>query len=257
MPRRLAPLLAGLAVVTSLIAAACSSTPSAPALSDPKEILSQSVGALATAKTFHLKADVSGSIAMDMTGSGTATPLDLTGTTLEGDMDIASKKAHLTFAAPALLGTTGEVVLVDNATYTKVSLLGPKFTKTESAAGDSEVPTDPVKAIADVKAALEKLPNPPTKNADVRCGDKDCYSVSVALSSDDLGDLGGDLGPLPSGAAGTGTIELWSAKDNLRPARVVITVDGGAQGKLTITLDVTNYDASVSIAAPPADQVQG
>lgn len=256
MPRRLAPLLAVLAVVTSLFAAACSSTPSVPALTDPKEILSQSVGALATAKTFHLKADVSGSVALDMTGSGTATPLDLTGTTLEGDMDIAGKKAHLTFAAPALLGTTGEVVLVDNATYTKVSLLGPKFSKTEAAAGE-DVPTDPVKAIADVKAALDKLPNPPTKNPDVKCGDKDCYSVTVALSSDDLGDLGGDLGPLPSAAAGTGTIELWSAKDNLRPARVVITVDGGAQGKLTITLDVTNYDASVSISAPPADQIAG
>jgi hypothetical protein len=255
MPRRLAPLLAALAVVTSLAAAACSSTPSVPALSDPKEILSQSVGALATAKTFHLKADVTGSVALDMTGSGTATPLDLTGTTLEGDMDIAGKKAHLTFAAPALLGTTGEVVLVDNATYTKVSLLGPKFTKTETAAGESDVPTDPVQAIADVKAALDKLPNPPTKNADVKCGDKDCYSVSVALTSDDLGDLGG--GALPSAATGSGTIELWAAKDNLRPARVVVTVDGGTQGKLTITLDVTNYDASVSISAPPADQVEG
>jgi hypothetical protein len=255
MPR-LAPLLAALAVVTSLFTAACSSTPSAPALSDPKEILSQSVGALAVAKSFHLKADVAGTVALDMTGSGTATPLDLTGTTLEGDMDIAGKKAHVTFGAPALLGATGEFVVVDNVTYTKVSLLGDKFTKSESAAGESDIPTDPVKAIADVKAALDKLPSPPTKNPDVKCGDKDCYSVSIALSSEDLATLGGELGPLPSGS-GNGTVELWVAKDNLRPARAVITADAGAQGKLTITLDVTNYDAAVAIAAPPPDQVEG
>lgn len=257
MPRRLASLLAGFAVVTSLIAAACSSTPSAPALSDPKEILSQSVGALATVKSFHLKADVTGTVPLDLTGSGSATPLDLTGTTLEGDMDVTGKKAHLTFAAPALMGTTGEVIVVDNATYTKISLLGPKFTKTEAAAGETDVPTDPVKAIADVKAALDKLPTPPTKNADVKCGDKDCYSVSVALTSEDLGDIAGGAAPLPSTPTGSGTIELWSAKDNLRPARVVITADAGDQGKLTITLDITNYDASVSVSAPPADQVQG
>lgn len=255
MPRRLTSLLAALAFVTSLVAG-CAGAPTAPALSDPKEILSQSIGSLATAKSFHLKADVSGTIAFDMTGSGTATPLELTGTTLEGDMDIAGKKAHLTFGAPALLGATGEFIVVDNVTYTKVSLLGPKFTKTESAAGESDIPTDPVKAIADVKAALDDLPNPPTKNADVKCGDKDCYSVSIALSSDDLGELGG--GALPSTAAtGNGTIELWVAKDNLRPARVVLTADAGAQGKLTVTMDVTNYDAPVTIVAPPADQVQG
>lgn len=246
MPRRLASLLAALAVVTSLAAAACSSTPSAPALSDPKEILSKSVAALATAKTFHLKAAVAGSI-----------PLDLEGTTLEGDMDVAGKKAHLTFAAPALLGTTGEVILVDDTTYTKISLMGPKFSKTAGTTGDAEVPTDPAKVITDVKAALDKLPTPPTKNADVKCADTDCYSVTIALTSQDLGTLGGDLGALPSGTAGAGTIELWVRKNDLRPTRVVVTADAGAQGKLTVTLDITNYDASVSIVAPPADQVEG
>jgi outer membrane lipoprotein-sorting protein len=256
MPRRLASLLAALAVVTSLVAAACSSTPSAPALSDPKEILSQSVAALATAKTFHLKAAVAGSIPLDMTGSGTASPLDLEGTTLEGDMDVAGKKAHLTFAAPALL-TTGEVILVDDTTYTKISLMGPKFSKTAGTTGDAEVPTDPAKVITDVKAALDKLPTPPTKNADVKCADTDCYSVTIALTSQDLGTLGGDLGALPSGTAGAGTIELWVRKNDLRPTRVVVTADAGAQGKLTVTLDITNYDASVSIVAPPADQVAG
>jgi hypothetical protein len=255
MPRRLTSLFAALAFVTPLVAG-CAGTPSAPELSDPKEILSQSIGSLATAKSFHLKANVSGSFSADLMGTGTATPLDLEGTTLEGDLDIAGKKTRLSFEAPSLMGVAGDVIVVDNATYTKISLLGPKYTKTEMAAGDSDIPTDPLKAIADVKTALDELPTPPTKNADVRCGDKDCYSVTIALSSEELGDLAGGAAPLPSTPSGNGTIEVWVAKDNLRPARIIVIADGGAQGKLTVTLDITNYDAAVTITAPPAAEVQ-
>ena len=76
MLRRLAAFLAVLAVVL----AACGG-PTAPALTDPKEILSKTTLSLAGVKTSHLQIDLSGKITADLTGTGSASTFDLTGTT--------------------------------------------------------------------------------------------------------------------------------------------------------------------------------
>ena len=69
MLRRLAFLIAGAAIVVG----ACSSgAPAAPALTDPKEILTKSVATLKDVKSFHLKADVGGEVKIDLTGQGSA-----------------------------------------------------------------------------------------------------------------------------------------------------------------------------------------
>ena len=75
-----------------------------------------------------MKADVTGSVNLDLTGSGTAGAIDLKGTTLEGDIDIPNKKLHLSFAAPALMSVTGDLILIDQTSYLKVSLItGAKY----------------------------------------------------------------------------------------------------------------------------------
>ena len=254
MLRRLVFLVAGAAIVV----AACSSTPSAPALTDPKEILTKSVTSVKDVKSFHFKADVSGQLKIDLTGQGSAGgALDLQGTTAEGDLDIANKKAKLTFGAPALFGVTGELIQIGNDTYTKVSLLGDKYQKTTSEAGDvGEVAGDPQKAIQELQDFLNKPGIAPTKLPDEKCGDKDCYHVSLNLTADQLGDsIGGALGG-SAAPEGSGTLDLWVQKDNLRPAKLSVVVDAGDMGKITVNVAFTNYDASVSISEPPADQVQ-
>jgi hypothetical protein len=35
----------------------------------------------------------------------------------------------------------------------------------------------------------------------------------------------------------------------------VVLIDAGSDGSLTLTIDLTNYDAAVTIAPPPANQV--
>ena len=50
-------------------------------------------------------------------------------------------------------------------------------------------------------------------------------------------------------------MDVWTRKSDYRPARLVIAVDGGTAGTATITVDLTAYDAAVTIAAPPADQI--
>ena len=80
--RRLAVLIAA----TSMVLSACGA-PAAPALTDPKDILSKSIVALQGLKSAHLHVDLSGSVKSDISGSGTASPIDLSGTTADLDID--------------------------------------------------------------------------------------------------------------------------------------------------------------------------
>lgn len=242
------------AAVAALALAACSGQ---PALTDPKDILTKSVTALEDVKTFHLQTDVTGKIKLDLTGQGSGGPLDLSGTTLSGDVDLPGKRAHITFSAPALLNTGADVIVVDNTVYTKLS--GPlaqtdKYTKDTSTSGSDPASqaSDPKKAIEDLKAQLDKLSTPPTKAADEKCGDTDCYHVVIALTQKDLG----DLASAAPGITGTGTVDVYVRKNDLRPSKLVVTANGGDMGTITITIALT-YDQAVNVSAPSADQIQG
>lgn len=251
MTRRLLAALAALAFVL----VACGA-PAAPALTDPKEILSQSVLSLKNVKTIDVKGTLTGTVNAAQMGS-----LPLDGTTIAMALDIAAKKASFVLDAPSFLGTKVDALLIDKAAYYKVA--GPlagfvgadptgKYTKVDAGAAASSAPvdaTDPQKAIDELKAALDKLPSPPTKQADERCGDTDCYHVNVAVTGEQLAQLGA-----VGAEAFSFTFDIWSRKNDLRPAKFVLGFDGGDQGAVTATFDLT-YDGAVTIEAPPDDQV--
>ena len=256
MFRRLAILVASAAVIVGACSAA---PPAAPAITDPKEILTKSVLAMKDVKSFHFKADVNGEVKLDLTGQGAAGgALNLQGTTAEGDVDIANKKAKVAFAAPAIFGVTGDVVQVGNDTYTKVSLLGDKYQKTTSDASDPGAAAgDPQKAIQELNELLNKPGFAPTKQADEKCGDKDCYRVSLTMTSEQLsGAIPGGIGGASAAPDGNGTLDLWVQKDNLRPAKLALAINAAEMGTVNVTVAFTNYDAAVTIDAPSADQVQ-
>ena len=245
------------ATVATLALSACSTAPAAPALTDPRDILTKSILALKDVKTLHLKADVGGEIKLDLTKSGKPTALKLDGTTAEGDIDIAGKKLRLAFAAPALLALTGEIIVLDQVSYTKISLLGPKYTKSTST--DSGNPAaaagDPLKLIDELNKFLNTPGVAPTKQADEKCGDKDCYRVSMTLTADQLnGATGGALGS--AAPSGNGTLDVWVQKSDLRPAKFAIAANGGDQGSLTVTVTLSAYDAAVTVKAPPDSEIE-
>ena len=248
MTRRLATLLA----IVALVASACGT--STPALTDPKDILTQSVASLQTLKTAHLHADITGSLSVDITGSGNPTSIDLAGTTADMDIDLPNKKLHLSFSVPALLGLGGDLIQIGADQYIKVSLLGPKYRKstTEPSTTSSLPPTDPQAVIQQLRDGLAKLTNPPTKEADEKVGDQDCYKVNLKLTAADLSGAGASL---PPGTTGDGTVSVWVRKNDLRPARIAATVAAGAQGNLTATITLSNFDAAVTVDPPPADQI--
>ena len=53
---------------------------------------------------------------------------------------------------------------------------------------------------------------------------------------------------------GTATIDIWSRKSDLRPAKIQISVTSPESGTVGATFDF-KYDVTVNVSAPPADQV--
>jgi hypothetical protein len=249
------------ASVLAVVAACGGGTPAAPALTDPVDILVQSVQTLSEVKSFHADVGVSGSVNIDVMGTGqnSAFPLDNTTATL--DVDVENKNAHATFSAPSLMGLSGELIQIGNTSYTKTSLTGAQWQKSESAeAGAVDEATDMSdEDIAQLREQLAKPEVAPTKGEDVACGDKQCYQVSIELTADEMQALEGDLptDEVPTEITeGTFTVNFQVEKDTLRPAAIDITADLGSQGNVTINVDFSNWDEAVSIEAPPADQVQ-
>jgi hypothetical protein len=253
MTRRLGAALAAVA----FIIVACGG-PAAPALTDPKEILTQSLISHKDVKTVEATGNITGNVKI---GPGAGT-LPLEGTTFTAAVDIGAENVRFALDAPSLLGTKVEAIVVDRIAYTRLlgglamffpSETGDKFTRTELPApsGDPSSPApDFDEAMDEIVEALDKLPVP-TKQPDERCGDADCYRLTLALSTDQLESLGTSA---PAGLEGTTTIDIWSRKDNLRPARVVMSADGGEMGTATATIEF-RYDGAVTIEAPPDDEV--
>ncbi len=266
MSRRLLTLLAAVAIVI----AACSSTPAAPALTDPKEILTDTTTSLQGLKTVHFKVTVAGSVnTAGLTGradpsapAASSTPFDLSGTTFEGDLNITDRSVQVAISVPALLALSANVIEVGGVAYIKSSLTGPQYEKLPTAALSGVLPIpslgltgspDPAAAsamVTAIQAELAKLPAP-TKLADETVNGQDCYHVQEKLSSADIPQASGMLGDV----SGNLTVDVWTQKSDRRPSRLVILVDAGSQANLTLTVDLTKYDATTTIAAPPADQI--
>lgn len=264
MLRRLATLVA----LVALIAGACGS--SAPALTDPKEILSQSIATLQAMKSFHLHVDLSGTVNVDLRQTGKASPLDLQGTTADVDVDVSNNRAKVSVSAPAFF-LTADLIQIGPDTYVKAPLfLGSKYNKLSLASllgsvapGLSPAPSlaasspsaNASAVIQQIKDGLGKLTVPPVKDADEKVGDQDCYKVTVKLSQADVSAAGASLPPAASGMTFDGSVDVWVRKSDLRPAKLVATVNAGAQGTIAVTVTLSNIDASVTIDAPPADQI--
>ena len=239
----------GLAIVTTLVLVAGCGTNSGPTISDPKEILTKAVEAMQSAKSVHVEASVDGTFKADLTGTGTASELNLAGTNLKGDLDLAAKNAHVTAAVPAFLGLTADIIIVGGDTYTKVSLAGDKYKKSATTSTD---PTDPAVALKEVETFLQKPEVKPTKKDDASCGSKKCYQVEVSLSADDLK----SLMPEQDLQGASIVVTILVEKDTLYPASATVTVSSATLGEVKLTLALTDWDKAVTIAAPPADQVE-
>jgi hypothetical protein len=255
--RRLVLAPVTLLVTLAIGLAACGAqAPARPEISDPKEILAETLVSLKDVKSIEFTTAFGGTLNMAELGGN----LDLSTTSMSGAFDIAGKKFKLSLDAPSIMGTKVEALGLDGFSYVKVSgllagLMGGTADKwMKSAISDSaaDVVDDPVefqKQIDEFKVALDKLPTAPTLGAQEKCGDTDCYHVTLVASSDDL-----DAASGAAMADGDFTLDLFSRKNDLRPARLVMAITSADFGTISVTFNLT-YDVSVSVQAPPADQV--
>ncbi len=252
MPRGLSLLMA---LVASLAIAACSSTPLAPPLTDPKEILTKSVEATLKAKSVHFQAVMSGTISADMTGAGQPSEFKLDGTTAEGDLDIAGKKVRASFSAPAFLGLTGEAIQIGSTSYFKTSLTGAKYQKQVTDDVSVDEATDPAKAMEELRKVLEMPGMSPTKVADSKCGDnKDCYNVEFDLTGDELAAMASEA-PDPSLAGAAFKLTIGVERESLRMSKMTLAVTLPEMGSVDLTVNMTKWDEPVTITEPAADQI--
>ena len=71
----------------------------------------------------------------------------------------------------------------------------------------------------DSRTGLAKLTVPPVKDADEKIGDQDCYEVTIKLSQADVIGASPSLTPIASGMTFSATIEVWVRKSDMRPPR--------------------------------------
>ena len=244
----------------SLTLAACGG-PSLPALTDPTEIVTAGLKSTESARSVHLELTLEGSINADLSGGGgPATSFPLTGTTASADVDMAGGKARATFAVPAFLNLSGELIQIGTTSYVKTSLSGPLY---ETQQATDSLPVDPTNATAIFDGLGDLLLADgvdPVKGADVDCGGKSCYTVMIELTADELAALGapapgaGEL-PIDLGAASL-VLTVRVEKDTYRLAGIAAVITLGEQGSLTLDLTMSKWDQPTDISPPPPDQIK-
>lgn len=262
-----------------VLAAACGGTPpSAPALVDPREILTAAATQAAGATSVHIDLAADGALAIDLTGTGSAsTPIKLTDTTAAIDADLALGATRATFSAPGLLGVRGEAIVVDGVSYLKTSLTGPLYRaqsvsgavdpRTSAAPSSSVVPGSSGSTSASIlDGAIALLREPgvePTKNPDASCSGTTCYSVTLEVGADQLARLFGGVTlpaslpiPTPDLSAATAELTFLVDRQTTHLSGLHVFADLGDTGEITADLTFSKWDAGVTIAAPPADQLQ-
>jgi hypothetical protein len=247
-----AAILVGLAVVS----AACSG-PSKSDLTDPVEILQKGAASLAALKTVHVRGTIDGDVPLSIGGLGGGAPLSLDGTTLEGDVDVAGAALSFEVVATALLNMKVNLVVVDGITYLKAPIItGQKWVRQAAGSG---IGLDPGALLEGLSTFLARPELKPEKLPDARCAGTDCYVVRFTVPAAEvraaLGSLGSAIPGLSGDAVGDVTVTVGVRKDDLRLATLGLDVPAGGKKPLSIRIELSAYDAPVTITAPPADQV--
>lgn len=262
LPSRRLSAAIGLLTGVTFALTACGGS-SLPALTEPTEIITAALKSTESAKSVHIDVTLDGSINADLTGTGTGSPaanLPLTGTTASADVDMAGGKAHATFAIPAFFNLKGELIQIGETSYVKTSLSGPLYESQQAADSLPVDPTDAAGIFDDVGDFLSTDGIDPVKGADVDCGGKQCYTVMIELTPDELAALGanqisaGDL-PIDIGAASL-AFTIRVEKDTYHLAGIRTVASLGDQGSLTFDLTLSKWDQPMDISPPPADQVK-
>ncbi len=267
--RRPALVFSGVLLALAVVGCGSSSgTPTAAPVSDPNEIITRSATGLTAVQTVHFGVAVSGSVNTSALGSsgsalGLSGSLKLDGTTVSGDIDIQKRAFHVAASMPTLLGLTADIIQVDGFQYTKISLVGTKYTK--SPATTLPIPTaapsaslDISSTVASLKSSLTAAGVTATLVGREQVDGRDAYHVSISLPKDLINQqIGALVGSTTSGISiDSLSLNYWVYVDSLNPAKMELKASSATVGNLTVTLTLTKYNQPVTIKAPADSEIQ-
>jgi hypothetical protein len=246
--RRIAPALAA----ATLLLAACGGT-GAPELTDPKEIVTQGLDAMNEVDSVHLAVTLDGTASIpDMGGE-----MNLSGTELSGDIDIANEQGHLEFSVPAMLGLSGEMIQIGTDSYVRTSMTGELWSKSTATEDDPVAGAmDPTEQLDQVREFLDEEGVEVEKLDDAECGDETCYAIRLTIPAELLSQAAEgedvDLGELVGEAL---VLNLLFDRDDRWLTQASTQISAESLGELTLTLTLSEFNEPVEVEAPPADQV--
>ncbi len=266
------------AVLAAGAVAGCSGSAEPSKLTDPHQIITQSLTSTSGMKSVHIRMALDGTVKLDSlsgltggAGSLGMSSIKLDNTVIEGDADLknpSSPAVHLAVSVPSFLGLTADVIMVDGYTYTKTSMTGDKYTKSKSTSVVPEASALPtgsqtIKQMTDeLKKQLDDAGIRPQLKGIEKVDGNDAYHVNLPLPLDKINagiasaaSANPSMG-LPSDMKlDSATLDVWSyVKDN-RLAKMELKGTSATLGNLTLTLTLSKYNEKVTIKAPPADQV--
>ena len=247
MLRRITPALAA----ATLLLAACGGV--APAITDPKEIVTTGLEATAELTSVHVVLSVDGTATIPDLGG----ELNLAGTELDGDIDLENERAHLEFSVPSMLGLTGEIIQLGEDSYMKTSLTGAMWSKsTADEGGPVSEAMDPQGQLDEVREFLDKDGVQVEKLDDTDCGERTCYAVRMTVPAEVLAESAEGSDVDPGELVGEDLVlNLLFDRQEGWLTEVSTELSPESVGELTLTLTLSDFNQPVEVEAPPADEV--
>jgi hypothetical protein len=246
----------------------------ASAQDDPYQVLTNAVTSTATATSFHVLAEANGTLNMGESMGNIPFPID--GTKAEGDISINPPAVNITFDVPiqGLAISGGAIVPGDGNAYVKLAL--PMGSIDDlwhiipigelSVPSTLSSPAPSADMAAQLKAELDQAGVVLTNEGDVSCTAGTCTKLHVEIPASaidsGMGGLGnlGELLPTESAAPSAAPaapipadILVDQASGRLDSISVAFA-DATSGTNVTLTVTLSNYDAPITVSAPPADQ---
>ncbi len=238
---------------------------------DPAQLLSQAVQATTSATSFHFLATADGTLNLgEMMGN---TPLPISGTKAEGDVSVNPQAAQLTFAVPlgsAALSVSGGLIYPnDGSVYIKLALpmasADDLWHKISTGSSIPDLTASPSPGTADMAAqiqdALTQSGAVLTNEGDTPCAAGTCTKLHLEVPAAALDSTVGAVVPMASAAPSAAAaapipvdILIDNATDRIDSLSTHIA-DTSTGTDLTVAIQLSAYDAPLTITAPPADQV--
>jgi hypothetical protein len=258
---------------------------------DASSLITQALSGSSQIKSFHIKftaaGTIKGSVLTDATSGSVSGDVKLDGTKLEGDVDLANSAAHVAVNVPAIASfggvpITGDVILVNNALYYNVSLLGPKYSMIDLKSLSSSlsdltsglpvaVPTPGASAmagvtdqIAQLRQQLDAAGAKATVVGTEQIGGQDAVHINITVPVDYINqqiaaaEAASSASPDPAMAGAKldkSTFDVWVYKANNQLAQIHFTAAASVFGNIDLMLTLTNYDKPVTIVAPAAGDI--